>query len=117
MASLKAPRPHVPLTVQWPLLYANEELVGQGTLLNLSHCECQVGECQVAGTLPVAAGMVLKLWISPKHRDDAIYVEEARVLWARANEFGLELCQVDVEDHEWLLSFLGSHRISGEVSR
>lgn len=117
MASLKAHSHPVPLTVQWPLLYANEELVGQGTLLNLSHWECQVGECQVAGTIPVATGMVLKVWISPKHRDDAIYVEEARVLWARANTFGLELLQVDIEDHEWLVSFLDNHSRSGEVSR
>ena len=117
MASFKAPRSHVPLTVQWPLLYANEDLVGQGTLLTLSHWECQVGVCQVAGTIPVATGMVLKLWISPKHRDDAIYVEEARVLWAQANEFGLELRQVDIEDHEWLVSFLDSHSTSGEVSQ
>ena len=117
MASLKTHCHPVPLTVQWPLLSANEDLVGQGTLLTLSHWECQVGECQVAGTIPVATGMVLKLWISPKHRDDAIYVEEARVLWARANEFGLELREVDIEDYEWLVSFLDSHSTSGEVSR
>ena len=110
MASLQeCSRQPVPLTVQWPLLYANEELVGQGTLVTLSHWEYQVGECKVAGNIPLATGMIVKVWISPTHRDDALYVEEARVLWARANEFGLELRQVDAEDHEWLMNFLGNH--------
>lgn len=106
MASVKECRHHIRLTVQWPLLYANKELIGQGTLLSVSHWESQVGECKVAGTIPVATGMVLKLWISPAHREDALYVEEARVLWTRANEFGLELHEVDDEDHQWLMKFL-----------
>jgi hypothetical protein len=55
--------------------------------------------------MPVASGMVLKVWISPADRGDALYVKEARVLWARAQEFGLELRQVDVKDHQWLISF------------
>ena len=65
MASFKECRHHIRLTVQWPLLYANKELIGQGTLLSVSHWESQVGECKVAGTIPVTTGMVLKLWISP----------------------------------------------------
>jgi hypothetical protein len=89
------------LVVQWPLLYANKKLIGQGTVLNVSQ-----KNCHVAGTMPVAAGMVLKLWVSPAHRDEVLYVKEARVLWARAHEFGLELRQVDVLDNEWLTRFL-----------
>jgi hypothetical protein len=45
------------------------------------------------GTMPVAAGMVLKVWISPAHREEALYVKEARVLRAQANVFELELRQ------------------------
>ena len=101
MGSLKEWRQPSSIDVQWPMLYANQKLVGQGTMLNVSH-QC----CQVAGTMPVHVGMVLKVWISPAHRDEALYVKEAKVLWARAHEFGLELCQVDVKDHEWLISFL-----------
>jgi hypothetical protein len=101
MSLEKARGSHSPLIVQWPLLYANTELVGQGTVVNVSR-----RGCQIAGTMPVAAGMVLKVWISPAHRDEALYVKEARVLWAEANEFQLELRQVDVQDHQWLMSFL-----------
>jgi hypothetical protein len=88
MSVLKARGTHAPLIVQWPLLYANTELVGQGTLLHVSHWGCQI-----AGTMPVAAGMVLKVWISPAHREEALYVKEARVLRAQANVFELELRQ------------------------
>jgi hypothetical protein len=101
MGSFKEwPRPS-PKEVQWPMLYANKKLIGQGTVLNVSH-EC----CEVAGTMPVEVGMVLKVWISPAHRDEAVYVKEARVLWSKAHQFGLELCRVDVQDYEWLMGFL-----------
>lgn len=100
MASFKGHHKEAPLIVQWPLLYANKEFVGQGTLLNVSQWECQV-----AGTMPVATGMVLKMWISPAHRGDALYVKEARVLWVRAHEFGMELREVDAQDHQWLMKF------------
>jgi hypothetical protein len=98
MVSHEKGQEETPLIVQWPLLYANKELVGQGTLTKISH-----RGCEVTGTMPVASGMVLQLWISPGHREDALYVREARVLWSRANEFGLELRQVDAADHEWLM--------------
>jgi hypothetical protein len=65
MASLKAHHPDAPpLILHWPLLYANKELVGQGTLLTVSE-----REWQVVGTMPVKMGMGLKMWISPGHRD------------------------------------------------
>jgi hypothetical protein len=101
MTLVKERANHAPLVVQWPLLYANMELIGQGTLLNLSH-----RGCQIAGTMPVAAGMVLKVWISPAHRDGALYVKEARVVWAQANQFELELRHVDSQDHKWLMGYL-----------
>ena len=60
MGSFKERRQLARFPVQWPMLYANEELIGQGTLVNVSH-----GGCQVAGTMPVAVGMLLKVWVSP----------------------------------------------------
>jgi len=58
--------------VAWPLLYANKKFIGQGTMLKVSADR----GCHVAGTMPVAAGMVLRVWISPAHRDEALYVKE-----------------------------------------
>ena len=68
--------------------------------------------------MPVARGMVLKLWISPAHRGDSLYVKEARVLWARSNEFGIEPREVDVQDHQWLMNFFKEcGHIFGQVAR
>ena len=94
-------RQYARFPVQWPLFYANDELVGKGTVLNVSH----VG-CQAAGTMPVAVGMVLHVWISPFHKEEPLYVKEARVLWANEHEFGLELRQISASDHQWLIGYL-----------
>ena len=92
------------VSVQWPLLYANNDLIGKGTLLNVSHLECVV-----AGTMPVAEGMIVKMWISPAHRNDALYVKAARVVWVRQNQFGLELLQLDSQDQKWFTRYLDEH--------
>ena len=87
--------------VRWPVTYWNEGLFGQGTILDVSH----IG-CQLAGTMPVSVGMLLKLWISPLHKEEHLCVEEARVLWVRDYEFGLELRRLPSTDHRWLAGFL-----------
>ena len=92
---------HGSVTVQWPALYASADLVGKGTVLQVSD-----HECLVAGTMPVSTGILLKVWISPPNRADALYVREARVVWARKHEFGLEMTEVDADDRQWLLRFV-----------
>lgn len=88
-------------TVRWPLLYGNDELLGQGTVLNISRISCRL-----AGTMPVAVGMLLKLWACPGQKEDELYVAEARVLWVRRHEFGLELRRMGLKDHQWLVNYL-----------
>jgi hypothetical protein len=101
MKTTKSLRHHARFAVRWPVTYWNEGLFGQGTVLDVSH----VG-CQMAGTMPVAVGIVLKLWIRPPYREDKLCVEEARVLWAKDYEFGLELRRLPARDHRWLMGFL-----------
>jgi hypothetical protein len=98
METIKGLRHHARFVVRWLVLYGNDELLGQGTLLDVSH----VG-CQLAGTMPVAVGMVLKLWVSSSHKEDQLCVEEARVIWVRGQEFGLELRP---QDRQWLMAYL-----------
>jgi len=87
--------------VKWPVLYANRALIGQGTLLELSD-----RGCQITGTMPVTVGMILKVWISPERRQEALFIKQARVLSAEGQRFGLELRDMDVEDQEWLTRYL-----------
>ena len=101
MTTSEERRCHPRLPVKWLVLYGNKEVFGQGTVLNVS----QAG-CHVAAMMPVAVGMRLKLWIFTPHREDPLYVGEARVRWAKVSRFGLELHRLLVTDHRWLLSFL-----------
>jgi hypothetical protein len=91
MASLKAHHPDAPpLILHWPLLYANKELVGQGTLLTVSE-----REWQVVGTMPVKMGMGLKMWISPGHRDRLC-------TWGRRESFGQERTSLGLSCATWM---------------
>jgi hypothetical protein len=56
--------------------------------------------------MPVAVGMVVKVRIALPHREEPLYVHEARVLWTEGCRFGLELRGLSSTDHRWLIGFL-----------
>jgi PilZ domain-containing protein len=95
-------RHHARFAVSWPVTYWNENvLFGQGTVLDISHVAGRL-----AGTMPVAVGMVLKVRIAPPQRENPLYVHEGRVLWAKGCKFGVELRGLSSTDHRWLIGFL-----------
>jgi len=97
MGTIERHRHHARFDIRWPVLYGNDELLGQGTLLDISEMDCRV-----AGTMPVTAGMVLNLWVFPPHEGDELYVEEARVLWVNGQEFGFDIGRFQLPDLQWL---------------
>ena len=101
MKATPAQRNHARFAVSWPIIYSNDELTGQGTVRDLS----LIG-CQVSGTVPVTVGMLLQLAISPPHKEDKLYIQEACVLWVKGNQFGLKFRGLSSKDHRWLLRFL-----------
>lgn len=101
MATKEFLRCHARFSVKWSATYWNEGLFGQGTILDIS----QVG-CQMAGTMPVAAGMLLKLWVAPPSGEHTLCIEESRVLWSKDHEFGLELRYMLPDDRQWLIRYL-----------
>ena len=103
MKTIKGQRTHSRFIAGWPVTYWNDELFGQGTVLNVSH----VG-CRMAGTMPVEKGMPLKLWISPPTKEDVLCIEEARVLWVKDHEFGVEFRSMAMIDQRELAAFLDS---------
>jgi hypothetical protein len=66
--------------------------------------------------------MLLTLSISPAHKEDRLAVEEARVLWVKGTQFGLEFRRLSPTDHRWLMRFLenaerrNSYRIVDQTS-
>ena len=101
MATKEFLRRHARFSVKWPATYWNDGLFGQGTIVDISH----VG-CQMAGTMPVTAGMILKLWVTPPQGDTRLCVEEARVLWSKEYEFGLEFRDMRPDDRHWISRYL-----------
>jgi hypothetical protein len=101
MKTTKAQRDYARFPVRWPVTYWNQGLFGQGTVLEVSH-----ELCRVAGTISVAAGMVLQLWISPPQKEAPLCVEEARVLWVKDHEFWIELRRLPAIDRCELMGFL-----------
>ena len=51
-------------------------------------------------------GVPLKLWITPANKDDELCVEDARVLWVKDYEFGLEFRRLAAIDRRELALFL-----------
>ena len=103
MKTITEQRSHWQVMAQWPVTYWNDELFGQGTVLNLSH-----RGCRVVGTMSVVDGMRIKLWISPPNQEDRLCVEEARVLWAKDYEFELAFQQLAAIDQRELAIVLQS---------
>jgi hypothetical protein len=101
MATKELLRCRARFSVKWPVTYWNEGLFGRGTILDISH----VG-CQMAGTMPVRAGMILKLWVAPPQGETRLCVEEARVLWSKEYEFGLEFRDMVPDERQWLIWYL-----------
>jgi len=97
MGTIERHRHHARFDIRWPVLYGNDELLGQGTLLDVSEVDCRV-----AGTMPVATGMVLNLWVFPPYEAHELYVEEARVLWVNGQEFGFDIGCFQLQDHQCL---------------
>src|SRR5262249_60563515 len=97
MGTIERHRHHARFDIRWPVLYGNDELLGQGTLLDISEMDCRV-----AGTMPVAAGMVLNLWGFPPPEDDELYVEEGRGLWGEGEEFWFDIGRVQFQDAQWV---------------
>jgi len=101
MKTIKEQRHHPRSVAIWPVTYWNDELFGQGTVLNVSHLGCRV-----AGTMMVVDGMRLKLWISPPGKGESLCVEEGRVQWVKDHEFGVEFRRLGAIDHRELSVFL-----------
>jgi hypothetical protein len=60
------------------------------------------------------ARMVFTMWVSPAHRQEVLYVQEAQVVWANSHEYGLELRHVSAHDRRWLTSFFREYGASAD---
>ena len=88
-------------SLRWLMLYGDGEFVAKGTVLSIA-----ANVWRVAGPMPVHPGMRLKLRVWPLERPDAVYVNEATVIWTKGFEFGLIVEDINASDQEWLTQYL-----------
>jgi PilZ domain len=87
--------------VQWPILYRGQDFVGEGTMVDLS-----LEGGRFAGTMPVAVGMQLGLFIDSPLKSEDLIIEEAVVIWVREQEFGARFARIKTDDHQWLRRYI-----------
>jgi hypothetical protein len=75
-----------PAFLLWQVFYGNEELAGEGTVLDM-----HTTGCRIAGTMPVKAGMRLRLSLRPRQYPKEIFETEGTVKWTKRLQFGLVL--------------------------
>lgn len=87
--------------VKWPVLYGNDELLAEGTVLDLTSLGWRL-----AGTVPIIPGMQLTLQVSIPERSTPLRIQRATVLWVNNHEFAIEAHDMDPIDHAWVTEFL-----------
>lgn len=94
-------RRHSRFPVSWPVLYGNDALLAEGTVLDLTSLGWRV-----AGSIPVTPGMTLTLQVSIPERSAPLCVLRATVLWVHDHEFAIEAHEMAPIDQAWVTEFL-----------
>ncbi|NGZ95110.1 MAG: hypothetical protein CV089_03055 [Nitrospira sp. WS110] len=94
-------RRHSRFPVRWPMLYGSEELIAEGTVLDLTSLGWRL-----AGSMPVVPGMQLALQISVPERFTPLLIKRATVLWVKDHEFAIEAHEMASIDQAWVDEFL-----------
>ena len=89
-------------SVLWRVFYGSEELVGEGSILDMHG-----SGCRIAGCMPVEAGMHLRLCIWPSQNPQDIVVAQGLVTWVKGLQFGVVLDTRQTRPHlEGVLALL-----------
>ena len=94
-------REYLRVAFECPAEFSGDELVGEGTVINLS-----MGGFAVESDQPVRPGMTLKLRVFLPDAEKPIVVEQATIQWAREGKFGLKTLLIGTEDQKRLREFV-----------
>jgi hypothetical protein len=83
------------------MLYGNDELVAEGTVLDLTSLGWRL-----SGSMSVVPGMQLTLQVSIPERTTPLRIQRATVLWVKDHEFAIEAHEMTPVDHAWVDGFL-----------
>jgi len=81
------------ITTEYPVIFAGESYVGEGTVLNVS-----VPGCEILSKKPVEPGAYLEMKILVPDSDSSLWVGLAKVRWCNGHRFGVEFIRMLGED-------------------
>ena len=94
-------RHHSRFPVSWPVVYGNDALLAEGTILDLTS-----RGWRVVGSISVIPGMRLTLQVSVPERSAPLCIHHATVLWVKDHEFAIEAREMAPIDQAWVTEFL-----------
>ena len=94
-------RRHSRFPVSWPMVYGNDALLAEGTVLDLT-----ARGWRVVGSISVIPGMQLTLQVSVPERSAPLCIHHATVLWVKDHEFAIEAHEMASIDQAWVTEFL-----------
>lgn len=98
-------RRHSRFPVSWSVLYGSDQLLAEGTVLDVTALGWRV-----AGTIPVIPGMRLTLQVWVPNKTTPLHVHRATVLWVKGPEFAIEVHEMAPNDQAWITEFL-THKL------
>ena len=96
--------------LQCPISFTGDQLVGEGTVLNVS-----LGGWKVASAQPVHPGSCFALKIALPDQHAPMKIELATVRWATGQEFGLESVHTDPQAKARLSRLISSLEMASPV--
>ena len=100
------------ISTDYPVIFAGDSYVGEGTVLNVS-----VPGCQVLSRKRVEPGMYLEMRVLAPDSDISLSVELAKVRWCNGHQFGVEFIRMPGEDQVRLGRLVNGRKTSRSFSR
>ncbi len=99
----RIPRTPVAFGLMYSGLNGDDVLIGDGIVVDLSN-----SGLGIRGNQPVPVGMELALFLYLPDGEDPLFVLEARVVWTRGCQFGVEFMKLSIREGNRLHLFLRS---------
>lgn len=81
------------IETKYPVIFAGESYVGEGTVMNVS-----VPGCEIWSKKPVEPGAYLEMKVLVPDNEASLWVGLAKVRWCNGDRFGVEFIRMPGED-------------------
>lgn len=94
-------RRYIRLPVECTVEFSGEESYGEGTLVDLS-----TGGCTISSNQPIQVGRLLRLRLHLPDNGEPAVIQQAKVKWVRASQFGVEILSISKDNQQRLNEYI-----------